>query len=162
MSGSRYVRITVAVLLAAAAACGDDVTDYSTLNTFYSILNGASERPNPVTTTANGTGDFTTSASAIGFDVDYSGLSGNPTAAHIHLGTATGSGGVAVNLCGTATTPVCPAAVAGTISGAAGELTGTNTVESVANAMRGFGAYVNIHTTANAGGEIRGNIVGVY
>ena len=45
----------------------------------------------------------------ITFRLDYSGLSGNPAASHIHVGQKNVNGGVAVFFCGGGGKPPCPA-----------------------------------------------------
>lgn len=160
MHGYRSARIPVAALLVALLACSDDTTSPAT--SFTASLRGSSEVP-PTTSTATGsaTCNVDAAASTISCTVTYAGLSGNPTASHIHLGNANATGAVRVNLCGAGTAPACPAAVSGTITSGAQAATGA-TFATVVNAMRQYGAYVNIHTAANAGGEIRGQIFGVY
>jgi hypothetical protein len=169
MTGARYVRLTVAVVLAAVFACSDDTTDPNTVNDFGATLNGANVKPNAVTTTATGTSTFGYSGGNITYDVDYTTLTA--TRAHIHTGGPAGPpGGIRVYLCGStaagdiAGTPACPATAGGSITGVAtaANLNTGVTMDVVVNEMRGFGSYVNIHTAANPGGEIRGNIVGVF
>lgn len=77
----------------------------------------------------------------------FSGMSSDTTAAHIH-GAAFGSnGGVALTLfSGVQTSPF------------------TNTYDlsstpSVITAIQSGDTYVNVHTSSNAGGELRGQIV---
>jgi hypothetical protein len=48
--------------------------------------------------------------------------------------------------------------VSGTITGTATVIAGGITFDSLYSAMKSGGAYVNIHTATNAGGEIRGVI----
>ena len=100
------------------------------------------------------------------------------TQAHIHLGARAVNGGVIVFLCanppagppaGVPTTPTCPA-TGGTVSGT---LTKDNVIgpanqgiaagefAELVRAMRAGAAYVNLHTVAFPGGEIRGQIKGV-
>src|SRR5581483_7307263 len=73
----------------------------------------------------------------------FSGLTGQATAAHIHLGAKGLAGPVAIPLCGPCTTTV-----RGTMSVSAAQAT---------TLLHG-GAYVNVHTTENPNGEIRGQI----
>lgn len=109
-------------------------------------LNGASEVP-PVTTAATGTGRLTLIGSQLFYDLSYAGLTGAATAAHIH-GSAD---------------PTQPAAVLvplNTPTGTAGTISGTVplTPTELSYLLAGL-AYINIHTTTNAAGEIRGQIV---
>lgn len=71
------------------------------------------------------------------------GLSAPPTAAHIHTGSAGVNGGILHGL----NTPAPTSSGAIAITGADALLVATN------------GAYVNVHTMNNPGGEIRGQIV---
>jgi CHRD domain len=73
----------------------------------------------------------------------FSGLSGKATAAHIHKGKAGVAGPVVVPLCGPCT------------SGMSGKVTIS---KAVIAALESGGAYVNVHTVKNAGGEIRAQV----
>ncbi len=84
-----------------------------------------------------------TSGSTIAWSLDFSGLSGRAGAAHIHLGAPGKAGDVALALCGPCS------------SGTRGE---AKLEAKVADALASGNAYVNVHTEANAGGEIRGQI----
>jgi uncharacterized protein (TIGR03118 family) len=108
-------------------------------------LNGAAEVP-PVATTATGTGSLTLVGSQLYYDISYSGLQGPATAAHIH-GPAdpTVPGGVIIPL-------NTPSGNSGNISGSV-SLTPTN----MAYLLAGL-TYINIHSTSNLNGEIRGQI----
>jgi hypothetical protein len=117
---------------------------------FSVSLTGAAERPNAVTTTATGSGKLTVVGNQLSFNITYSGLSGVATGAHIHLPASTEqTAGVSINL----------QAFNGGAFGTAGSLVGTVTLtaDQLAGIVGGQ-AYVNIHTAANGGGEIRGQI----
>jgi hypothetical protein len=73
----------------------------------------------------------------------FSKLSGAATAAHIHKGKAGVAGPVVVPLCGPCR------------SGQTGKATIS---KSVVSALEAGNAYVNVHTTKNANGEIRGQV----
>ena len=108
-------------------------------------LNGASEVP-AGTSTATGTASLTLIGSQWSYVVRYSGLAGTATAAHIHgPADAAHSAGVLVPL--------------NTPAGNSGSLSGTLslTPQVLANVLAGM-TYINIHSTTNPGGEIRGQI----
>jgi CHRD domain len=73
----------------------------------------------------------------------FSGLTGKATAAHIHTGKPGQSGPVVVPLCGP-----CKSGDSGTATLSA----------AVVAAIKNGGAYANVHTAKNPGGEIRGQI----
>ena len=82
----------------------------------------------------------------LSYVVTYSGLGSAATASHIHgPADTTHSSGVIVPL-------ATPSGTSGTISG-----TVLLTREALADILAGT-AYINIHTTGNGGGEIRGQI----
>jgi hypothetical protein len=95
---------------------------------------------------ARGTGTFTATVSgrSIRYRLTFKGLTGPAGAAHIHVALAgKANPAPAVSLCGP-----CKAGQTGTVSASA----------AVMKQILGGGTYVNIHTTKNPGGEIRGQI----
>ena len=111
-------------------------------------LGGAAEVP-PVNSAAKGaaTVNVDTATKQASWRVEYTGLSGPATAAHIHCGAAPGANsGVAVAL-GTGPTAASP------IQGS-----GAMTDAQLADLQAGK-CYVNVHTDANKGGELRGQLV---
>ncbi len=137
-----------------AAACGGS----SPATNFTATLNGSSEVP-ATTSTATGTATFTLSGTTVNYTVTYTGLSGNPTASHMHVGATTAAGPVVVAFSG------LPAATAGTFSGSftqadikAQTSPPIATLDDLLAQMRASNTYANIHTAANGGGEIRGQI----
>ncbi len=98
-----------------------------------------------ITSTGKGTGTFTydPATHALTYNVTYEGLSGAAMAAHIH-GPADVGGSAP---------PVVP------FANAASPITGTATLTDAQAADLAAGKwYVNVHTAANRGGEIRGQI----
>ena len=109
------------------------------------------------------------------YTLTYAGMQAPVTQAHIHMAQTAVNGAIVVWLCGSATnpgpagTPACPQG-AGTVSGVfrAADIQATPTTQQLAagqisqfiEAMRANSAYVNVHTTASPGGEIRGQIFG--
>lgn len=99
--------------------------------------------------TSSGTGNVTALLDRLTNKVyltgNFSGLAGNISNAHIHGGAAGSNGGVVV-----------PLMFAGTTSG---NVTGTATVRTTfADSMANGLSYVNIHTSAYPGGEIRAQL----
>lgn len=103
--------------------------------------------------------------------LQYENLAGNVTQSHIHFGARATNGGISIWLCGTAAnpgpagTPVCPASgtVVRTVSaadvvGPAGQGISPGEFSEILEAMRAGAAYVNVHTSASPGGEIRGQL----
>jgi hypothetical protein len=132
---------------------------------FSTQMSGDEEVP-AVTTSASGSATFTVSedGSSINFEVTVDNLY-DTTMAHIHLGAAGVNGPVVVWLY-----PESPPAVpipgpttgvlsSGTITAAnlVGELEGED-LSALIDAMLAGDTYVNVHTDANPGGGIRGQI----
>ena len=117
----------------------------------HATLNGANERPDPVSTTARGLGVFALVGNQLAFNLTYHGLSGTASASHIH-GPATMSSSASVLI------DLSP--YNGGAYGASGSLAGTFalTPDQLALVVDGL-TYVNFHTAANGGGEIRGQLV---
>jgi hypothetical protein len=108
-------------------------------------LDGTSEVP-PNTSAGKGTADLDYDAASkkLTWKLTYTGLSGPATAAHFHGPAEAGkNGGVAVAI---------PNATSSPAEGSA-----TLTDAQAADLMAGK-YYVNIHTAANPGGEIRGQV----
>jgi len=116
------------------------------------LMSGEAERP-PVTTSGNGNGTFLLEGDTLSFNITYSSLSGVANNAHIHgITNTTGSAGVLV--------PLGP--FNGGAYGTAGTFSGSVTLTAAQrNALLDGLTYVNLHTPANGGGEIRGQIAPV-
>lgn len=120
---------------------------------FSITLDGLQETPpNGSPGFGSGTAFFDSTALTLAVSVSFSGLIAPTTADHIHAGALGAPGPVIVNL-GPITTPL--GATFGTISGTLPFPPG-----SVAGLLAG-NTYLNIHTTAFPGGEIRGQLVAV-
>ena len=132
--------------------------------TFHANLNVASEVPPPNVGSASptGTATFTSDGGKIAYQVTVTGLSSAFTAAHIHGGAEGALGLVVVPLALTAGPDGTSATGAGVIEAA--NIKGTNpdtspmTMNDLLNAMRSGGCYVNVHTSGNPKGEIRGQV----
>ncbi|MDO8483863.1 MAG: CHRD domain-containing protein, partial [Candidatus Limnocylindrales bacterium] len=117
-------------------------------------LTGAQEVP-AVATTATGQGTAVISAdgSTITYLLTYSGLSGPAIGAHFHTGAAGVVGGIILPFV------LGPSPMSGTLTAA--DLTPSGSVTTFAqavDAIRAGTSYFNVHTPANKGGEIRGQI----
>ena len=107
-------------------------------------LKSASEVP-PVDSKGTGlvTATFDTASKKLSWKGSVTGLSGSATAAHFHSGEAGKNGGVVVPIAG---------ADRGSFEGSA-TLTDAQAEELMAGKW-----YVNVHTAANKGGELRGQV----
>ncbi|MEO6378895.1 MAG: CHRD domain-containing protein, partial [Caulobacteraceae bacterium] len=113
-----------------------------------------------------GNGAFDYGATITGLDLGGQTVSttDNVTASHFHLGAPGANGGVVFGFIGTPNNDTDGdtqvTAAAGTIKGQwdAGEGNGTTLTAQVANLIAGQ-LYFNVHTSANAGGEIRGQVL---
>jgi hypothetical protein len=145
------------LIFAAIAACTDDATAPAT--EFYANLTGdAAGTDSP----GSGVAEFRIVGTAIMFDLSVSNLSGPPTLAHVHMGGEGETGLPILNVCGTGDgTPACPANNA-SLTGGTTALVAGQTLDAVVAAMRTSGAYADVHTEMHPGGEIRGQVVGVY
>ncbi len=125
----------------------------------FAQMNGANERPNAVTTSANGAAVFTRNGATVNYTVAYQGLASAPSGLHIHaIATTATTAGVVVDL---APTP---------LTSASGVLTGSFTATAIRSIggqpaismdslyvlLQNGSAYVNVHSSAFPGGEIRG------
>jgi hypothetical protein len=139
MSNTRTMLATLA-LGATVAFAGPAFADK-----MKATLDGASEVP-AVTTAGKGTADIDYDAATkkLSWKLTYTGLSGPATAAHFHgPAGATDKAGVAVAIPNAGTSPV--------------EGSATLTDAQAADLTAGK-YYVNVHTAANPGGEIRGQV----
>ena len=107
-------------------------------------MNGATEVP-PKTTDGKGTANATldTSSKMLTYDVEYTGLTGPATVAHFHGPAAPGANAPVVKPFASAASPI------------KGEMTLTD--GQMADLQAGKW-YANVHTAANPGGEIRGQM----
>jgi len=136
-------KTTLAAATLAAVALGWGYSQAAT-QTFHGTLSNAAEVP---PTTGNGSGSATVTldpaTKQITYSVTYAGLSGPAAAAHIHCGAAAGANsGVAV-----------------AFPNAASPISGNATLTDAQMADLEAGkCYVNVHTAANKGGEVRAQL----
>jgi hypothetical protein len=103
--------------------------------------------------------------------LDYSGLAGTATQAHIHLGQLGVNGGIMIFICsnlgnGPVGTPACP--VSGTVTrtivpgdvigGASAQGIAAGDFAAVVAAMKKKTTYCNVHSDLYPGGEIRAQL----
>jgi len=143
----------LAVVVAAGVACKDNVTGIPAgLEVFTATLNGANEAPTPVTTTATGAAIVTVLGNLVTWKVDILTPIDSIIAGHIHRRAADSvAGNVRVDFLVAATGPG--------FTGTATLGSQANVADSVLALMRQGRSYVNIHTKAHTGGEIRGTLV---
>ncbi len=138
----RYLRLLVLGILTLCLVSGAAQAE---IKVFKATLSGGSEVP-PTTSTGTGTATVTlyTATKKLSWDVAYSGLTGPAMAAHIHG-------------------PADPGQNAGVVvpfKVTASPLKGAKTLTAAQEADLEAGKYyVNIHTAANKGGEIRGQLL---
>ena len=142
------------VIAALAQSCGSSTAPVA--KAYVSAMSPANESP-PKLTTGTGITTFVDNGSQIDWTMSLTGMTG-VFASHIHLGAAGVQGPVIFNLFvpnGTNTA---------TLNGVVGSGTITNannvniSLDSLRVLLNNGNAYVNVHTTANPGGEIRAQI----
>ncbi|MDQ6629666.1 MAG: CHRD domain-containing protein [Pseudomonadota bacterium] len=143
---SRRIVLGAAAIAGAFAVAGCGMMDSKPMmapGSMSATLSGASEVP-PTTTTGSGTAKVNLSGNSLSWTVTYAGASGPVTAGHFHGPAAPGSNaGVVVPFTGSLASPI----------------TGTATLTDAQVADLKAGKwYVNLHTAANPGGELRGQV----
>ncbi|MEO6207924.1 MAG: CHRD domain-containing protein [Candidatus Limnocylindrales bacterium] len=125
---------------------------------FTADLSGDAQVP-PISVDATGDATVTIAddESSVSWDVSYTGLTGDAAAGHIHYGAADAAGPVMIpfaTVSDTGSTGSFSSDDYATGDGLPADWAG------VLTAIRDGEAYVNIHTAANAPGEIRGQLAG--
>ena len=128
-------------ILAAVALAGNSASPME----FNAKLNGRQEVPNPRGVPVRAGGSFTATlrGTTLTWKLTFSHLSGPAVAAHIHSGAKRKAGPVIVPLCGP-----CKTTSAGSAKVSA----------AVAKTLQNGDTYVNVHTSKNPNGEIRGQL----
>jgi Cu/Zn superoxide dismutase len=138
ISGLAFAAISTAFVAAPAAQ--------AKVTTYNLMMSGKQETP-PNTTAGSGHGTvtFDDATKQITYNITYSGLTGDATAAHFHGPAAPGTAaGVLVPIKGPLASPI----------------TGTATLtDDQVKALTTGMVYFNVHTKANPAGEIRGQLV---
>jgi len=146
--------------LAVLIGCSDDMTSAPSpaTTTYVAQMSGANEVP-AVPGGASGTATFTLTGKTLSYTVSVNGMSGNVAASHIHGGAAGTNGGILV--------PFNPAALqsgqiaSGTVDLSQPVSNGQTSIsgDSLLTLLNKGLLYTNVHTAANPGGEIRGQII---
>ena len=131
---------------------------------FGATLKGSNEVPS-VDSKATGNATITVSGTSVEYKITASGLSGNATASHIHIGPATASGPVVVPFPASAikNAPDGSVTISGTFTAADIKPQANppiKTLDDLLGQMKAGNTYVNVHTAAHPGGEIRGQLTG--
>jgi hypothetical protein len=134
-------------MLAAVIAAGMVSPAFAATRYYHATLDAKSEVP---PTTSTGTGTFAasldTKTMVLSYTLTFDGLTGPATAAHIHGPAAKGANAPVI-------TPLATGAPTSPDTG-----TATLTADQIKDLSAGK-YYVNVHTAANKGGEIRGQIL---
>ena len=139
----------VALLFVGATALASCTSPSSSSNvvSLGATMNAASEvPPNASTGTGNADLKLDKATKTLSWTISYSGLTGDAGAAHFHGPAAAGANAA----------PVIVIATGGVPNPAVGSKVLTD--DQITDLLAGKW-YVNIHTKANAGGEIRGQVV---
>jgi CHRD domain len=114
--------------------------------TYKAVLNAQSQ-PTPNDSKGTGTAEVTydTTSKTLTWTVTFDGLTGPATAAHFHGPAAPGQNAGVALLIGN--NPTSPAKGTATLT------------DALADDLQAGRWYINIHTAANRGGEIRGQVV---
>ncbi len=174
----QVLRVGLAVVAAGAvaattmvAAQGDPRHDHGSQRV-RAFLSGYNEDPLALSTPGRGSFSATVDKhdQEIRYVLRYDGLPSTVQQAHIHFGNPSQSGGISTFLCtnlgnGPVGTQACPASgtVTGTITpadviGPVGQGIAAGEFRELVDAIEAETAYVNVHTTLNPGGEIRGQL----
>ena len=134
-----------ATLAGAALLAGTSAVLAAPMNIKGELTSSAETPPNDSKGTGTLTGNYDPATKMLTYSVNYAGLTGPATAAHFHAPAPVGkAAGVEIPIKGELATP---------IKGQA-----TLTDEQAKNLTDGM-TYFNIHTAANKGGEIRGQVM---
>src|SRR5437867_5128088 len=139
----------LALALALAAVGGAGARSQANTIRIAAAMTAANETPTPKGDVGSTRGTFTATltksgtGASISWRLEFSNLSGNAIAAHIHVAARGVAGPVRVPLCAPCTSGV----------------TGTATIDAaVLDAIENDRAYVNVHTPTNPAGEIRDQV----
>lgn len=160
----RKLLILAVLTIAALAVPSAVAASQSQSRDFHATLTGAEEVP-AVVTTATGEAEFELNEdeTALRFRIEVEDIT-NAFMGHIHMGARGVNGPIVVWLFPRAASQVGPRfsgelEFSGTINGEdlVGPLKGKS-IKDLAALLRSGGAYANVHTNVNPGGEVRGQI----
>jgi hypothetical protein len=141
----------------------------------HAQLSGYQEVPT-LSSPASGSFDVEISkdGNSLSYTLSYEGIATNVLFAHIHIGRPAVNGGVMVFLCtnaappaGVPVPPPCPqggGSVSGSLTAAdvlavAASNVAANDFAAVVDALRAEAGYANVHSAANPGGQLRGQVL---
>jgi hypothetical protein len=145
MNRSVFLRTAAVAALLGVSLAGCTMMQRSDVETYEASLSGAQEVP-PVTTSGTGSAQarYNRGTSTLSWTVNYSGLSGPATAAHIHGPAGPGANaGVVIPFPNAGTSPF------------SGE---TKITPEQYGQLSSGQWYVNVHTARAPGGEVRGQL----
>ena len=156
--------VVLASTMTLAPGCDDDDPTGTEEDAEFQVLSltGAAERPDPVTSDGGGSAFFDVDGTTVRFLILVEDIQ-DVTLAHIHAGGADVAGPIVVELFNAGDTPesftdpdvlVEASFTEADIQAASG----IETLDELLDAMADGTTYVNVHTTVNPAGEIRGQI----
>ncbi len=147
---TRFLALSICAAL--SVSCGTEPGQR-----YFAQLTGVNQVPPNTVTGASAIANFTARSGTIEFDLNVQNIVGL-TQAHIHEGAGGVNGPVVATLysSGTPSGPITAQTVASGVLRPA-DVTGM-TLDSLLVLMRTRKAYVNVHTSTNPAGEIRGQI----
>lgn len=160
------VPVFALALIGAIASCDEDITSidegFDDTATWRANLDAAQEVPAPTLTggaTPSGRAWITDNGTTLTYYMEYNGLTSNASNAHIHR-AAPGIAGPAIVQFVFVQRPdgVVSGTVDMTVADVAFSANEVVSPDSLRTLLNNGNAYVNVHTTTNGAGEIRGQV----
>jgi hypothetical protein len=163
-------KVLAAIALTVVSVAGCEKSTEIDTNLYYNgALTGGKERPTPTTSTATGVAHITvTKGMQLTYYVSWTFLTGTVSGAHIH-GPADANNianvlvdfsALPVGSSGQTFNATASGSASGTVNvGASAVITGTVSGDSLMKLLNAGLLYVNVHTAANGGGEIRAQLL---
>lgn len=157
MKHTRIAALAAAAAIGAGCAGGSSTGGLNAERTYTIALTSSQEVPAPKPTAAAGTAQVIVFPSRIEFQLSATNITGI-TMAHIHSGARGVAGPIVVTLFlpGSPTGNVNGSFASGTLD--ASNLPAATSLDALKTLLASGNAYVNVHTTANQSGEIRGQV----